>query len=405
MTGWSKDFFVSNRRKLAGRINGGLAVLAGYVEVQRRGDMSHRFSQESNMWYLCGIEEPGWRLIYDGTRDHAWLVRPERDDIQRIFDGGLSDQRAIEISGADEVVSANDQELLLRQLTRKHSTVHTIDPKRAASQHSYVPNPALADLHSMLSRVFNMVSDLTLEMANLRAIKSDEEIAAIKKAVGNTVEAFKEVKSILPELNYEYEIEAEFTYRFRRKNLDHAYDPIVASGANACTLHYINNSAKKQSRSAALIDIGAEYNGYCADVTRTYAWGKPTKRLIELHAALESAQHEIINRMSPAMPIADYLRMVDDVMKKHMIEVGLLANENDEKYRKYFPHSVSHGLGVDVHDSLGESRTLDPGMVLTVEPGIYIPEEGIGIRIEDDVLVAKNGIVNLSGKLSTSLLD
>lgn len=405
MTRWTKDYFRQNRKKLGQSVDGGVVVLASYAEVQRRNDMAQRFTQEPNIWYLTGINEPGWRMIYDGARDRCWLVRPEADDEKLIFDGGSSDDEVLRLSGADEIIAWNDQESVLRQLARKHSTVYAIDPKRAHKGFNFFTNPALGEVHAVLARIFSSVTDISSELADQRAIKSQLEVDAIRQAVNITTLAFRDIREKLPTMTYEYQIEAEFTYAFRRQGSDHAYDPIVASGKNACTLHYTANNSKRKVHSAVLIDVGAEHDGYCADITRTYAWGRPTRQLVELHQALENAQKEIISGIIPHMPISEYLRMTDSIMKRNMISVGLLKDDQDERYRDYFPHAISHGLGIDVHDSLGTSRTLLPGMVLTVEPGLYINTSGIGIRIEDDILITKDVAVNLSAGLSTSLLD
>ena len=152
-----------------------------------------------------------------------------------------------------------------------------------------------------------------------------------------------------------------------------------------------------------LIDIGARVGGYSADVTRTYCLN-PTKRQKAVHAALEKAHQAIITLIAPGLPIAEYIDSVDEIMKQALYELGLLDDMSDqEAYRKYFPHAISHGLGIDTHDSLGRPRYLETGMVLTVEPGIYIPEEGIGVRIEDDILVTATGYENLTAALPTSL--
>lgn len=405
MTRWTKEFFSTNRKNLGQRTQGGVVVLSGHVEVQRTADMAQKFYQESNFWYLTGINQPGWRMIYDGSRDYCWLVGPDVDEVKLTFDGGLVVEDALEQSGADEFVSWTDQEKILRQLARHHNTVHGLDHRRIAAAHSFAINPALAETYNVISRIFHSVTDINSEMADMRSRKTEHEVAAIRDAIKLTLKTFQDVRTKLTSFNYEHEIEAEFTYAFRRNNAHHAYDPIVASGSNACTLHYGANNARRQPRSAVLIDIGAEIDGYCADITRTYAWSKPTKRMLDLHGALQAAHIEIIKNIEPYMPIAEYLRMVDAIMKRHMIAVGLLNDENDSRYRKYFPHSISHGLGIDVHDSLGSSRTLEPGMVLTVEPGIYIKDEGIGLRIEDDILITDKGHENMSGRLSTTLLD
>ena len=240
-------------------------------------------------------------------------------------------------------------------------------------------------------------------MAELRAIKSPEEIAAIRRAVALTVQAFTSVRTQLGEYRHEYEIEADMTRDFRRLDARHAYEPIIASGDHAVTLHYIQNSGKLAKTQPVLIDVGARIDGYAADITRTYCL-KPTKRQQAVHRAVEIAHQRIIALLGPDKLVTEYLAEVDDAMKDALSELGLLEDRSDnETYRRYFPHAISHGLGIDVHDSLGAPRYFRPGMVLTVEPGIYIPEEGIGVRIEDDILITEMGHENLSRKLPTGL--
>ena len=255
-----------------------------------------------------------------------------------------------------------------------------------------------------MSRIFTSVVKSTEQLARLRAIKQPEEIAAIKKAINLTVKAFEGSKAALDKSSYEYELEAIFGFEFRKKGYTHAYLPIVASGKNACTLHYGKNSAKLKTNDLVLIDIGARADGYAADITRTLAKGRPTKRQVQIHHAVESAHRDIIKLLSPGLEVAVYAKEVDQRMKTALMEVGLLKAHSDEvTYRKYFPHAISHGLGIDVHDSLGAPKYFEENMVLTVEPGIYIPEENIGVRIEDDILITSNGRQNMSGKLSTGL--
>ena len=151
------------------------------------------------------------------------------------------------------------------------------------------------------------------------------------------------------------------------------------------------------------MDIGARHHGYAADITRTYAYGKPTKRQQSVHATVQAAQTEIISLLEPGLSVETYQTKVDAIMKRALMDLKLITDEKDEKYHKYFPHAISHGLGIDVHDALGKPRVLQPGMVLTVEPGIYIPEAGIGVRIEDDIVITDTGHRNMSGKLSAYL--
>lgn len=379
-------------------------MFAAYSSTQRQNDTAFRFQQEANFWYLTGIEQPDWLAVIDSSTGEEWLVKPEIDDVHEVFDGSLAAERATEISGIKKVVSYDEGVSLLRTLAKKHSVVYTIDNPPYSDRFNFSLNPAISANKKMLERMFTSVVDCQKELSMLRAIKQPEEISAIQKAIYLTIEGFSKTKSILKSAKYEYELEAEFSYHFKRNGgHDHAYDPIIAAGKNACTLHYIANDSKLPTKQLVLIDVGARVDGYAADITRTYTKGEPTKRQKDIHQAVEGAHHDIIKLLTPELPVEEYMRGVDARMKKALKEVGLLKDDNDdETYRKYFPHAISHGLGIDVHDSLGGARFFEPGMVLTVEPGIYVPEEGIGVRIEDDILITKGGRKNLSSGLSTS---
>jgi len=398
-------FFASNRDRLISKLNGGVVVLTAYTGMQRSNDMSFGFEQEANFWWLTGIEQPDWWLIVDGTRHKSWLVAPTLSHSQEIFDGSLPASEAKAISGVDEVMTRDDAKSLLRDLAKKHSVVHTLGEQPYAEHLEFSLNPAGRKLHEMLERTFNSVQDCRKDLAKLRALKQPEEIARMKKTISLTIAAFEQIKSSLDDFSYEYEVEAEFSYLFRRKAAKgHAYDPIVAGGKNACTLHYVDNSARLKKRELLLLDIGASHAGYAADITRTYAMGEPTKRQREVHAAVQTAQVEIIKLLRPDLSVEQYQRDVDRIMAEALMSLDLIRSADDEAgFRKYFPHAISHGLGVDVHESLGAPRFFQPGMLLTVEPGIYIPEEGIGVRIEDDILITDKGRTNLSARLSTDL--
>ncbi len=393
-------FFKDNRKQLVKK--GGLYVLGAYTKMQRTLDEAHKFEQEANFWYLTGIEAPDWRVIIDSHK--TWLIMPEVDDSHEVFNGSLSAEDAIKISGADEVLKYDDANKLLRDLAHQHSLVYSLGDDPYAKYYDFAINPAPKELWRQLDRIFNEVQDVRAELARQRAIKKPEEIQAIKRAIKLTNKTFVEVKQRFDDFKFEYEIEAEFTGAFRRAGANHAYDPIVAAGANAVTLHYSSNSMPVRKNSLVLIDIGAKVDGYPADITRTYATGSPSKRSQEVHAAVQVAQKEIISLLKPGLSPQEYSETVDEIMKQKLIELDLLNNPADnDTYRRYFPHAISHGLGVDVHDSLGAPLELKPGMILTVEPGIYIPEEGIGVRIEDDILITDSGHQNLSISLSTDL--
>lgn len=395
------DFFSLNRQGLGQAVKGGLIVLSGYRRLQRGNDAAFHFEQESNFWYLTGIDEPDWKLIIDG--DSEWLIAPDVEDIHRIFDGALSNEDASKISGVKKVISYDEGSSLMRTLAKKHSIAYTIDQPPWSDHVNFSLNPAVKGNWRLLERTFNSVSSCRKELARLRAIKQPEEIKCIDAAIKLTLKTFEHVKEVLPKLRYEYEIEAEFDYNFKKQQATHAYDPIIASGVNAVTLHYGKNDQRLVKNTFLLMDIGAKLHGYSADITRTFAVGKLSARKQDIHAAVERAHYEIISLIKPGVSLESYQNQSNKIMKSALRSVNLLKDENDiETYRKYFPHAVSHGLGIDVHDSLGGYHVFEPGMVLTVEPGVYIADEKIGIRIEDDILVTDSGHRNMSIKLSTA---
>lgn len=397
-----KNFFSANRKKLIEKLKGGALVLSAYNSQQRSNDGAHAFIQESNFWYLTGIDEPDWALVIDGTRGHSWLIAPTVSEVRRIFDGGLSNEQALAISGVDEVIAAETISTVLKQLTRTHKLAYTVGSPQYSDHFNFEPNPAPERTRQLLLRHFMTVEDCRKELSQMRAIKQPEELAAIDKAISVSISAFKNIRSNIKNYKYEYEIEADFSRDIRFKGAQGcAYESIVAGGINACTLHYSKNTEKLGNRKLVLMDMGAQYGGYAADITRTYAKGEPTKRQQQVHKAVEEAHYKIISLLGPMVAVETYQQDVDKIMTEAMVSIGF--GSDIETLRRYMPHAISHGLGIDVHDSLGGPKYFKENMVLTVEPGIYIPEEGIGVRIEDDILVTATGRKNLSASLSTGL--
>jgi Xaa-Pro aminopeptidase len=399
------SFFVANRQRLSALLTGAPLVITAYTQTQRRSDMAWRFEQESNFWWLTGIEAPDWQLVIDSAKHKSWLVAPEVDEVHQVFDGSLSSDDAIRLSGVDGVLTRQQADEKMTEFAQRHTVAYTLGDDPQAAHYNFVVNPAPAELRRYMTRIFKEVRSARSEINTLRAIKQPAELVAMQHAIDLTIDGFVEIRNNLQRFKNEYEVDAEFSYLFRKKGaLGHAYDPIVAGGANACTLHYVANSERLKKRQLLLLDIGARVGGYAADITRTYAYGEPTKRQVEIHRAVQFAQQEIIKSIAPNLSVEEYQRNVDKLMKDALLSVNLMKNREDtDNYHRYFPHAISHGLGVDVHDSLGGPKYLQPDMVLTVEPGIYIPEEGIGVRIEDDILVTATGHKNLSQRLSTDL--
>ena len=398
-------FFNENRQKILRALKGGLLVLPAYSQMQRGNDAAFKFEQEANFWYATGIDHPDWWIIIDGIRGRSWLVSPDIDEVHALFDGSLSRQDAATISGINDVLSRQEADDLLKQSARTHKFVYTLGRPARHDNFDFTMNPAAREMNERLSRLFEKVQDFRSDLEKIRAIKSDDELASMQAAIDLTSSAFETVKSSLLSYKYEYEIEAQFSYEFRKVGAaGHAYDPIIASAGNACTLHSSDNQSALKKGTLVLMDIGARSEGYAADITRTYSYGKATKRQRDVHAAVRSAQQEIIELLSPGLSVHEYHDQVDMIMKNALMELGLIESLSDEEaYRQYFPHAISHGLGIDVHDALGAPTQFQSGMVLTVEPGIYIPEEGIGVRIEDDILITDSGYRNMSVKLSTEL--
>lgn len=397
-----KGFFTGNRQSLVNVLGGELVVLAGWTSMQWHGDTAVPFRQDANFWCLAGIEQPDWRLVIDGRQGRSWLIAPETDAVHEIFDGSLDFAAAKNISGVDEVIDEKAGDQLLKDLAKKHQTVYTLGVPKYLERAGFVPNPAPEVLKNELKALFGSVRHCHSELARLRAIKQPAEIKAMKQAASLTAEALELVKEKLPSFEYEYEVEAGITHHFRYHNATHAFEPIVAGGKNACTLHYTDNSCSLQAGELLLMDIGALINGYSADVTRTFLVGEASDRQVAVHLAVQNAEKQIIQLLKPGLPLRSYQDQVDAIMKEALLSLGLMKNVKDEEnYRRYFPHAISHGLGIDVHESLGGYEELQPGMVLTVEPGVYIPEEGIGVRIEDSILITENGHDNFTAHLST----
>jgi Xaa-Pro aminopeptidase len=241
-------------------------------------------------------------------------------------------------------------------------------------------------------------------MHPLRAIKSAEEIAALQQAIDITEKGFRRVLGFVKPGVWEYEIEAEFIHEFvRNRSRGFAYTPIIASGANACVLHYITNNQPCKEGDVLLMDVGAEYGNYNADLTRSIPVnGRFTPRQRAVYDAVLRVQKEAMAMLKPGNVIPEYHKEVGKIMESELLGLGLLdqtdiKNQHPEQpaYKKYFMHGTSHHLGLDVHDVGNIYKKMEPGMVFTVEPGIYIREESLGIRLENNVVITEGPVDDL----------
>lgn len=398
------SFFTHNREKVIEKLQGGLLVIAGYTGMQLTNDDSVPFVQEGTFWYLSGIEFPDWWLIIDAKRRKSWLVEPDIDDRHRLFQESLRKQSAIDRSGVDDVLSRDDAMSMLRRAAKDHPIVYTVDYPDYHDHFGFTLNPAIKDMKDTLSRMFKTVRNFRLEIAKIRAIKQPCEIEWMQAAVDLTIEAFELVKERLPSYKYDYEIQADITHLFLTKGAEgHAFDPIIATGEGTATVHYFSKKNRLKKGSPLLMDIGVRLNGYTSDLTRTYAVGKPTKRMSQMYEAILSVEKDCMNLLGPGVSVAQYHDKVDEIMKAKFVELKLMKEGDNERYRELFPHAISHGLGIDVHEALGRPQYFEPGMILMVEPGVYLQDEKFGVRVEDVVLITENGYKNLSAKLPTAL--
>lgn len=403
---FTKDFFIGNRRKLAETTKGEVIVISANGLLQSSADMTFPFKQNSNFWYLTGINEPDVILVINGSDE--FIILPSRDKMRIIFDGDVDLDSIRKTSGIDQIFSDKQGWEKLSSLIKQVKSLSTVlPPQLYVKQAGLYTNPAAARLRRRLKSINSglVFNDLRQKLANMRVIKQDPEIVAIQEAIDITVDSFKEVLAKRKDFNWEYQLEAALESGFRSRGAaGPAFPSIVASGQNACTLHYNSNNHKLNHQDLVLVDAGASYKHYVADITRTFAMGEPSPAKQAVFDSVVKIQSFAIELLKPGLSLVDYVKQVDERTLDELKALKLVKNNSQQSLRKYFPHSVSHFLGLDVHDGRGWDKPLAAGMVLTVEPGIYVSEQGIGIRIEDNVLITDEGNKVLSAKLEKRLI-
>ena len=399
------EFFRGNRAALRKLFTGTAPiVITANGLMQRSGDTAFPFRQDSNFFYLTGLSDPDLVLVMD--KDREYLILPERDDHLVTFDGGIETDSLSLLSGLNEVLDNKNGWLRLGSRLKKvrHAAVISAPPA-FLTQNQLFTNPARAQLISKIEDLNPGIEllDLRQHMAKLRAVKQPPEIDQLKRAIDLTATTFKKVMKKRGDWASENQIEAEISKHFTLAGAKHGYSPIIAGGINACTLHYIKNSSSITPKNLLLIDAGAELENYSADITRTYALEEPTKRQRQVYQAILEVKELATSLLKPGIALKEYEKAVHDFMGEKLRELGLIKTIERENIQRYYPHGTSHFLGLDVHDVGDYSSPLEAGMVLTVEPGIYIPEESLGIRVEDDILITPSGVDVLSDQLGTDL--
>ncbi|MEE2679730.1 MAG: aminopeptidase P N-terminal domain-containing protein [Myxococcota bacterium] len=416
--------FAERRQKVRDAMGeGAVAIFLGSNLVPRSNDTEFPFRQESDFWYLTGFDHPNAVALLrtDGGPEYTLYVDP-RDPAAETWTGyrpGV--EGAVQNHAADAAHPRAEFPGHLRNLVGKVDRIHhvlgrnpeidaciteTVEELRRRSRQGTEPPAAIFDPRQIVHE--------------LRLFKSPEELDILRRGAAITAEAHSEAARRAQPGHYEYELQAALEYTFRRRgSRGPAYTTIVGSGSNATVLHYVTNDQKLQEESLVLVDAGCELEGYASDVTRTYpVGGRFTGPGRDLYEVVLAAQLAALEQCRPGNTLPQVHDAAIRRLVEGLIDLGLLAGHVDEHvagedYKAYYMHNTSHWLGLDVHDVgsyrlEGEARPLEPGMVFTVEPGLYVSDSapdavsrfrGIGVRIEDDVVVTKDGHENLNAAL------
>lgn len=417
--------YQARRKKLIQTLpKNSIAIIPAAHEVIRNGDAHYRFRQDSSFYYLTGFVEPEAVLVL--TTDSSILFNRPRNLEQEQWTGiRLGQEGAVSELGMDKAYSIDAFQEELPKLLNGTTAVYYALGQNQEVEHSIV-EAVLAAKNQVRRGVKapEALCDLEPILSEQRLHKSEAEIDLMRKAAAISVDAHKRALKACKNADFEYELEAELIYEFTRQGCRSvAYDPIVGSGANACILHYTENNQNLRHGDLVLIDAGGEYEGYAADITRTFpvsgTFSSYQKSIYEL---VLKAQKAGIALIKPGLLWNEVQKTIIEIITSGLCELGILKGSvadliSSEAYKPFYMHNSGHWLGLDVHDCgsykiNNEWRPLAPGMVLTVEPGIYISPGmkdvatqwwGIGVRIEDDVLVTKTGHEVLTAALAVEV--
>ncbi len=404
------EIFINNRKRFVKEmLPNSIAVFVSNDEWPANGDALHAFKQNSDLVWLTGVvQEDSMLVIFPDNPDPKYrevlvLVRP--NELKEKWDGKrLRAKEATGISGIETIVWLDSIEALLQTWVHLADNIY-LDTNENDRKASKIRNREYRFADEMKAayplHAFHRAAKV---MKQLRAIKTKEEIEVVQKAIDITEHTFRRLLQFIKPGVTEYEIEAEIFHDFlSQRATGPAYGSIIASGDNARTLHYVSNNAECKDGELILMDFGAEYGNYCADLTRTVPVnGKFGRRQKTVYNACLHLHNYAKSILKPGITISDYTDMVGEEATQQFLKIGLLRksdvkNEDKENraYRKYLYHGISHHLGIDVHDLGTRTEPVKAGMVFTIEPGIYIEEEKMGVRIENNFWLTKNGNIDL----------
>lgn len=400
-TFFNAQFFTHNRKKLRDRLSSDAPiVITANGNMQRAADEPFKFVQDSNFWYLTGLNVAELTLVI--TKTDSFLIAPELSTERQAFDGAYDLADITARSGITTILDEREGWQRVREAIAEGHSVATLGtPRSYETRHRLHTLPYRRRLLAKLKRLDPQASvqDIRPLLVQARCIKQPEELRALQRAIDITAETLQDVTmpAALSVVTHEYQLEAALSYGFRFRGADgHAFEPIVGAGQHGTTLHHVNNDGAVQKGDLIVLDVGASVDHYAADITRTVCQQPMTARQAAVFQAVANVQDYALGLLKPGTLLRDYEEAVALHMGQQLQELGLISTPNHAAIRHYFPHATSHFLGLDTHDVGDYSQPLAANMVLTCEPGIYIPEEGIGVRLEDDVLITATGSTVLS---------
>lgn len=409
-----KSFYKSAREKFIKELKpNAIAVFNSNDIMPTNADGTMSFRQNNDLFYLSGIDqEESILLIYPDFHDEKHreiLFLKETNENIAIWEGHkYTKEEATEASGIDSIYWLSQFEGVFNTLMAEAEYVYLNTNEHIRVAGSVETRDARFLKWCKEHYPLHKYERSAPIMHKLRAIKAPEEIAAMQEACDITEKGFRRVAKFVKPGVMEYEIEAEYAHEFiSNRSRGFGYTPIIASGFSACVLHYIDNNQQCKDGDILLMDVGAEYGNYNADMTRCLPVnGRFTQRQKDVYNAVLRVKREAMKMLTPGNVISEYHKEVGKVMESELLGLGLLDktdinNQSPQApaYKKYFMHGTSHHIGLDVHDVGNIYRKMEPGMVFTVEPGIYIREESLGIRLENDVVITENGLNDLMANI------
>ena len=397
----NKEFYIKSRERVANLLpdNSALILFAG-KDIRESEDQSYEFCVNRNFYYLTGINEQNDILVMlkkDGKVETILFIN-EYDELFAKWNGRkMFPEEVVILSGIENIRYLKAFNDFLNEIKDSYSLYLDVKP-------NLFDEPLGQE--QKLVKEFNLnVNDCHDLIAKCRMVKQPEEIDEIKKAIHVTWQGIKALMDNIKPGLYEYQVESYFDQQIKFNGASGiAFKTIAASGVNGCVLHYHTNNTMINDNELVLFDLGAEYDLYKSDITRTIpANGKFTERQKLIYNIVLNGQKLVFSHIKPGITTKELNQILIDYYKVELKKIGLI--EKDEDVFKYYFHGVSHHLGLDTHDVALREEPLTAGCIITVEPGLYILEEGIGIRIEDDALVTEDGVINLSSEIIKEISD